>query len=213
MTEYEAKFLNINREEIMEKLIEIGAKIKHDDTKYYRSVYFMAKPGIKGYCRVRCEIDKVFLTAKTYTLNPDFPQEFELQLHDDDSSSAFEKANMFLKAIGLEQKSYHESRRTLFSHHHAHEITLDTLPGLPTFMEIDCTSKENLDELIKMLQLPTENMRYGAYDRTYNEYYGIDLKVINDETPSLTFANILNEIKPLKNKEMLERIADAQKFL
>ena len=34
----------------------------------------------------------------------------------------------------------------------------------------------------------------------YEEYYGIDKNIINKTTPSLTFKNIINEIKPLKTK-------------
>lgn len=211
--EFEAKFLNIDPEQARLKLLAIGAKCGHPKGKYIRAVYFMANPLIKGYCRVRYEIDKVFITAKLYTPDPDFPQEFELQLQSNDASNAFDQAQLFLGAIGLTKKAYHESMRELWHHPLAHEITFDTIPGLPTYMEIDCISKENLEKLIELLDLPRENMRFGAYDRTYNEYYGIELKTINDETPYLTFGNILREINPTKNEALLKEIAENQKGL
>lgn len=80
-------------------------------------------------------------------------------------------------------------------------------------MEIDCENEENLNKVIAMLGLSTENMRYGGYDKTYQEMYGIELYVINNSTPSLTFGNIENEIKPTKNQSLLEKIAAEQKFL
>ena len=49
-------------------------------------------------------------------------------------------------------------------------------------------------------------MRFGAFDATYNEYYGIPKDVLNDKTSSLTFKNIIREIKPTKNKELLRKM-------
>lgn len=211
--EFEAKFLNIPVNDTIVKLNAIGATLVHDKEKYIRAVYFMADPKIKGYCRVRSELGTVYLTAKTYTLSADFPQEFELALKNTDKINAFDQAQQFLNALGLVKKAYHESYRIKYDHPLAHEITFDTIPGLPTYMEIDCVSKEKLDQLIELLNLPLDSMRYGAYDKTYNEYYGIPLKVINDETPFLTFGNIINEIKPSKNVELLHKLAKGQKDL
>lgn len=93
----------------------------------------------------------------------------------------------------------------------AHEITLDTIPGIPTYLEIDCDSEEKLNKLIDMFGLDRDKMRFGAFDRTYAEYYGIDKDVINNQTPFLTFKEVLKQIKPTKNKELLEEIASEQK--
>lgn len=54
-------------------------------------------------------------------------------------------------------------------------------------------------------------MRYGAYDVTYEEYYGIPKDTLNNKTPSLTFSNILNEIKPIKNLNLLKQIYKSYK--
>ena len=211
--EFEVKFLGIDVKSIREKLFNIGASRVHGPEKYVRAVYHMAKPNIKGYCRVRREINKVYITAKIYITGSNFPQEIELQLQDNEISNAYDQAQCFLDAIGLEKKSDQQSLREKFTHPYVHEITIDTLPGLPPFMEIDCTSIENLNLMIKLLNLPPEMMRYGAYDKTYNEYYGIELETINNKTPYLTFANILNEIEPIRNQQLLEEIAAQQKIL
>ena len=42
-------------------------------------------------------------------------------------------------------------------------------------------------------------------------YYGISQKVINEETPSLTFKNIGTEIVPLQNKKLFNDIVKIQK--
>ena len=49
-------------------------------------------------------------------------------------------------------------------------------------------------------------IRTGAYDKTFNEYYGIPLDVINNKTPFITFKGINREITPLKNKAMLKKL-------
>ena len=58
-----------------------------------------------------------------------------------------------------------------------------------------------------MLELDKSKMRFGAYGKQYEEYYGISENVINNEIPSLTFKNIKNEIKPTKNKDLLDKMA------
>ena len=83
-----------------------------------------------------------------------------------------------MESLGLKTKAKQESYREKWSHDLAHEITFDTVPGLPTYMEIDCTSEANLNKLIEMLHLDKAEMRFGAFDATYEEYYGIEKDVI-----------------------------------
>jgi adenylate cyclase class 2 len=205
--EYEAKFLDVDVTKMRKKLKDIGATLDHPRKRYVRSVYHRCTQEIKGYARVRDEGDKVTLTVKTYA-DPKFPQENEITIEQD-----FESAIQFMNALGLTNKAFQESYREKWKHKLAHEITFDTLPGLPTYMEIDCDTLEKLDKLIKMLDLDRSKMRFGPFDATYNEYYGIERDVLNNKTPSLTFKNISNEIVPIKNKELLMEMANEQKAL
>ncbi len=203
--EYEAKFLEIDQKEIKKILKENGAKKIHDKIKFVRAVYKLCNSNIKGYARVRDEGNGVTMTTKLYN-DPNFPDEYEVKIAED-----FNTGREFMKSLNLKEKSYQESYREKWSHPKAHEITFDTLPGLPVYMEVDCSSEEDLNYLIDLLKLDKKKMRYGAFDRTYNEYYDIDIKVLNDQTPSLTFKNFLKELKPLKNKKLLEKLAIIQK--
>ena len=58
-----------------------------------------------------------------------------------------------------------------------------------------------------------KNKRFGAFDKTYNEYYGIETDVINDKTASLSFANIESEIKPIKNLDLFAELSKLNKEL
>jgi len=201
-TEYEAKFLDINKEKMIQKLKNIGAKIVHPKKKYVRSVFHRCTDEVRGFARIRDENGNITMTVKIYE-DPKFPKEYEVSIND-----SFETGLQFLSALGIKQKAFQETYREKWSHPLAHEITFDDVPGLPTYMEIDCTSEDNLNKLIDELELDKSKMRFGAFDATYNEYYGIEKKVINDETPFLTFKNIINEIKPIKNIELLKKMQE-----
>jgi len=203
--EYEAKFLNINITQIRKKLINIGAKLDHNSIKFYRVIFTRCSdkenPPIKGFVRIRNEGNKITMTVKTYK-DPKFPEESEISINED-----FNTGLTFLKSIGINQKAFQESYREKWSHPLAHEITIDIIPGLPIYMEIDCTTEENLNKIIKLLGLDDKYKRYGAFDKTYNEYYGIDTDIINDKTEFLTFSNIKNEIIPTKNLDLFNEIS------
>jgi hypothetical protein len=197
--EYEAKFLNIDILSIKEKLIKSNAKLEHSQQKFVRAAYSLCENQsnpIRGFVRVRDEGKKVTLTSKLYK-DPKFPEENEISINED-----FNTGVNFLNSLGIKKKAFQESYREKWSHPLVHEITFDIVPGLPIYMEIDCTSESNLNKVIELLNLNSEFKRFGAFDKTYLEYYGIETNVINDSTPFLTFANIKNEITPIKNLEL-----------
>jgi len=222
--EYEAKFLDINHQELVEKIKSLGALLIQPTTFYRRSMFGLCDVK-RGYVRVRDEGDKTTLTAKIYK-NPEYPEEFELQIKD-----GFEKGKSFLEALNLNEKAYHETMRekwhldlgkktkqntkkqnTTKSHHISNticEIAFDCIPGLPMYVEIECKSEKLLNKAIKLLDLGKYEKRYGAYGKTFVEYYGMAEKEINDEIKSLTFKNIERELKPYihKNEDLLTKIA------
>jgi hypothetical protein len=67
------------------------------------------------------------------------------------------------------------------------EITIDTWPWIPTFMEIEGPSEEKVWSMAKALGYGKEQAKYGSVDTTYQHYYGIDTDVINQHTPEITF--------------------------
>ena len=179
--------------------------MEYEPTKFIRAVFYLCDKNIKGYGRIRQEKDSITMTVKIYS-NDNFPKEYEISINE-----SFETGCNFLKSLGLEQKAYQESYREKWTHPLVHEITFDTLPGLPTYMEIDCTSEKNLNKMVELLNLDKSKMRYGAFDKTYNEYYGIPLDTLNNKTPSITFKNINNEISINKNENLFKHIIKQQK--
>lgn len=201
--EFEAKFLDVNVSSMRDRLESIGAKLVHEKTKYIRAVFHRCESGeppIRGFARIRDENGTITMTVKIYK-DPKFPEEYEITILD-----SFEKGIEFLKALGIKQKAFQESYREKWSHELVHEITFDDIPGIPTYMEVDCTGEDKLNKVVDLLKLDKSKMRFGGFDATYNEYYGIPRDVLNDKTPSLTFSNIINEIKPTRNMELLQNL-------
>ena len=208
--EYEAKFLDINHDELVKKIKSLGAILKQPNTFYRRAIFGLCDVK-RGYVRVRDEGDKTTLTAKIYK-NPDYPEEFELQIKD-----GFEKGKSFLEALNLNEKAYHETMREKWhlnldktnNTNNICEIAFDCIPGLPMYVEVECKTERNLHKAIKLLDLGQYEKRYGAYGKTFVEYYGMAETEINNDIKSLTFENIEKELKPYihKNEELLSKIA------
>jgi len=200
--EYEAKFLNIDIDAIKKILRKHGARKIHDPVKYRRYIFKRCeeKGDKPGFVRIRDEGNKVTMTTKVFE-NSKFPQEHEVVIGD-----TFEKGVEFLKSIGIDEKSYQETIREKWSHPLAHEIAFDIVPGLPVYMELDCTDETKLNKLVELLKLDKDNMHYGSYDKTFTEYYGIPSSVIIHKTPKLTFDHAKTELKPRKNHKLFNEV-------
>ena len=162
--EFEAKFLDIDKIEMRKILKDLGATLVHEKQRYVRIIFKRCTDDVKGFARIRNEGDKVTMTVKIYK-DPKFPEEYEVEIKD-----GFEKGANFLRSLGLEQKAFQETYREKWSHPLAHEITFDDVPGIPTYMEVDCTGEENLNKLVDLLKLDKSKMRFGAYGKQYEEY-------------------------------------------
>jgi len=109
-TEIEAKFLNINHDEIRTKLINLGAKCVQPVRLMRRVVIdFTDKRMQKGgnsWIRVRDEGDKVTLTHKT-TIEREFGGSQEIEV----IVGSYEKTIEIFKAMGLIVHTEQETKR------------------------------------------------------------------------------------------------------
>lgn len=205
--EYEARFLEINQNDLLQKIKANGGFLKQKLTLYKRSVFNLCDIK-RGYVRVRDEGDKVTMTAKIYK-DPKFPEEYELQLKE-----GFENGQSFLRSLNLSEKAYHETMREKWSIPKGSgkelcEIAIDRVPGLPMYAEVECKTQADLNKSIKMLGLDKSKMRFGGYGKVYVEYYGMAENEINNIVPSLTFKNIEKELENYvhKNEDLLKEVA------
>jgi adenylate cyclase class 2 len=175
-TEIEAKFIDIDKRKLCQKLIEKGAVLEHPEILMRRKVYDYPDKRLNkigGWVRVRDEGDKITLTYKqTNERTLQGTKEISIIVND------FEKTCKFLEAIGMVEKSYQETKRERWKYKGV-EITIDTWPWIPTFVELEGSNEEIVKEVAKDLELDWEKAMYGSVEVIYKIYYDVSEEEIN----------------------------------
>lgn len=182
-TEIEAKYPDINRTDFLKKLKKSRATLVHPEVLMRRRNFDFPDRKLEkigGWVRVRDEGDKTTLIYKQ--LN-------DRTLHGtkevDVVVGSFEKICEFLLAIGLEQKSYQETKREKWVLDKT-EITIDTWPWVPSFVEIEGQSEEEVREISKRLGFDWSNAMHGSVETIYQMHYDFTEAEI-DGWESITF--------------------------
>ncbi len=181
--EIEAKFLDINKEEMRSKLQAAGAKMSYPETLMRRKVFFT---GPHSYARVRDEGNRIVMTYKNFEDASSIMGVKEVNIIVEN----YEDAVNFLLGCGLEIKADQETYRELWLLDGC-EVTIDTWPWIPTYIEIEGHSEEDVWAVAEKLGFDKKEALFGAVDDVYHRYYGIEQDVINLHTPIINF-----EIEP-----------------
>jgi len=180
--EYEAKFVNINKNLIRKKLQNIGAELFKPEFLQKR-IAFDLPDGYKrkgAWARVRDEGDKITMSFKSVDGDKIHNQkEICLKVNN------FEEAENFLNAIGCKAKSYQENKREIWNLDDV-EITIDEWPFLDPFIEIEGESEDKVKSVAEKLEFDYSKAIFGATDVLVNIKYGIPLDVIN-KIPKIVF--------------------------
>jgi len=180
--EYEAKFLNIDKEKIREKLKEIGAKLVQAEVLQKRVVFELPKGHeIKGgWLRVRDEGDKITMSLKVVDGEKiESQKEVCLKVND------FNDAVSFLLSIGCVKKAYQETKRETWEFYDI-EITIDEWPFLEPFIEIEGESEEKVKAFCEKIGFDYSKAMFCAVDTLYKLKYGVPFEVVN-QTPLIVF--------------------------
>jgi len=169
-SEIEATFVDIDKDELREKLRSAGAELVQPEIMMRRVIFDL---GPKRFARVRDEGNKITMSYKQLDeLTLDGMKEICLNV------SSYEDAIEFLKHVGLEAKADQETLRETWCLDGA-EITIDTWPWLPTYSEIEGTSPENVASVAEKLGFDMNDAHYGAVDEIYKLYYDVTNDDIN----------------------------------
>lgn len=172
-TEYEVRILEIDIEDVINKLESLGATLKG---KYEQKRYvYDLNPAEKGkWIRLRTNGEKTTLTYKDVASSKiDGTKELEIEVSD------FEKTNEFLERIGFYNKGYQENKRIQYELDGV-EIDIDSWPLIPTYMEIEGNSEQEVLNMIDKLGMNKETITSLDVQSVYKEKYGIDLEKINE---------------------------------
>ena len=182
-TEIEAKFPDIDPTKFRAKLKKIGAMQKSPEVFMKRKTFDFQSGSLEkvsGWVRLRDEGNKITLSYK---------QVNDRGLHGTKevtvNVSDFGTACQFLENIGLITKSYQETKRETWSYNNV-EITIDTWPWIPTFVELEGPSEASVRKVATALELDWKTALHGSVEPVYQMHYDFTEAEI-DSWESITF--------------------------
>ncbi len=205
MKEIEARFLEIDMNDLRKKLKKIGAKKIHDMRLYRRQMFELCGTYMKGYARVRDENGTITATVKTYPKGQKYANEYEVALRE---GTSFEESISFMESTGLKKIAYHETIREKWKTKDGVEVTFDIIPGLPAYTEIEAKGEKQMKEISEKLGFDMSKATYGAYGLLFEHYYGFSEEVFNKGLGEVKFNTIDRVLKKhaKKNLKMIPQI-------
>jgi adenylate cyclase class 2 len=181
--EYEATFLDINREEMRKKLKTAGAVLVRPE--FLQKRLTLSLPAgheiTGGWLRVRDEGDKIMMTLKVVD-GTQIHNQKEINLQVDDLGMAVK----LLETMGCKKKSYQETKRELWTLDGV-EITIDEWPFLEPFVEVEGQSEEMVKNVSEKIGFDYGQALFCCVSTLYCMKYGVAEEVINNQTPEITF--------------------------
>ncbi len=165
--EYEVRVLEIDVNEIKQKLKELNA-ILIEDVFQRRYVYDFNPVNPSKWIRLRTNGKTTTLTIKNVESSKiDGTKEMEIAVDD------FDTANEILNELGYKPRGIQENKRIKYNLNDV-EIDIDTWPGIPSYLEIEGHSEKDVYDTIKLLELTEEKVTSLDVENIYKEIYGID---------------------------------------
>jgi len=184
--EIEAKFLDINIDDMRSRLQRAGAECVHAMRLMRRVVFDYANQTgkkIDGWVRVRDEGDKVTLTYKTVE-EKTFGGATEIEV----TVSDYEKTVAIFGSIMPLKESYQESRRETWLLDGV-EIVIDEWPWLKPFIEIEASNEGDVKRVAKILGFHWSDAVFGSVTTAYRlQYPDITANDHISSIPEITFS-------------------------
>lgn len=171
-TEFEAKILEIDVDEIISKLETLWATKKWE--KMQKRYVYDFNPAVSGkWVRLRSNWSKTTLAIKEIkNSNIDWTKELEVVVDD------FDTTNLILEKLGYIARSYQENKRTSFVLDWV-EVEIDSWPLIPTYMEVEGKSAEEVEQTLNKLGYNLDESTSINTDDVYKKYW-IDINSIKD---------------------------------
>ena len=170
-TEIEAKFLNVDVKNVREKLKKVGAVKQYPERLMKRKVFDYPDNKLDkedAWVRVRDEGDNKITLSYKKLLDRSLHGTKEITL----DVSDFETMCDFLQACGFEIKSYQETKREKWTLEES-EITIDTWPWIPTFVEIESATEEEIHKVSNLLGFDWNKALHGSVETAYQDLFDV----------------------------------------
>jgi len=165
--------LEINKEELIKKLAELGAEDLGErhlpSLIFYDGAGEWIKSG-KKFVRIRTTGEGIFMAFKDdqdYSLSGTREIEFEI--------SDLEKGREFLLAIGLQLIREQDKIRNSFRLDGV-AVDIDTWPKVPTLVEIEGSSEEEVKTVSAKLGFDWQNVVFGNSMLMIEKHYNIPVR-------------------------------------
>ena len=178
--EYEATFIDINKDEMRKKFKDAGAKLIRPEFLQKRRNFYLPNKKRHAWLRVRDEGDKITMSLKI--INGD---KIEDQKETCFTINNFNEGIEFLAILGCEQKGYQESKRELWKLDGV-DITIDEWPFLEPFIEVEGKSEQEVKKVCTKVGLNYNKALFCAVGRLYENKYNIPSNKINT-IPNIIF--------------------------
>ncbi len=167
-TEIEERVLEIDTEEVIKKLDDLGA-VKAGEWFQKRFTYDFNPKREGEWLRLRTNGEETTFTYKNVeSRDIDGTKELEIVVSD------FENTNKMLEILGYKPKNYQENKRIRYYLNDV-EIDIDTWPMIPTYMEFEADSIEKIKEIEELLKVDKNKITTLFCDDIAKEIYGIDI--------------------------------------
>ncbi|KWW97481.1 adenylate cyclase [Carbonactinospora thermoautotrophica] len=171
-TEYEAKVLDIDPDEIVNRIIDAGGE--HVADRMMRRYVYDIVPGDESkWMRLRDTGSEVTLCVKEIVSDAvDGTREAEVAVSD------FETTHALLGMLGFTAKAYQENRRSSWLLDGV-RLEIDSWPLIPPYLEIEGDSAEQVQDTAKWLGFAVDDLTSENTMAVYRRY-GYDLSTISD---------------------------------
>ena len=164
--EYEVKVLDIDVEDVKDKLIKIWAK--EDSEKLMKRWVFVMNPDTNEWIRLRDDWNNITFTYKQKTGQKiDETEEIEVKVED------FEKTAQILNKLDFKEKYYQENSRLIYTLDDI-QFSIDSWPKIPPYLEVESGSENNVYEWLKLLWLEWKDVWNLSTVKVFDRY-GLDL--------------------------------------
>lgn len=196
-TEIEAKFLDVDHDELRAKLKELGAVCEQPMRVMHRMAFDFPdsrlRRGKNAWARIRDEGNKVTMSYKQLD-DRSLHGTKEVCLTIDSPT----EAKSFLEALGLERRSNIDTKRESWKLGHI-EIELDEWPWTKPYVEIEAVSEAELREIARKLGLDWNKVLHGSVEVVYIAEYDVTEDDINS-WPEISFIPVPDWLEAKRKK-------------
>lgn len=195
-TEIEAKFTNVDHDELRSKLKLLGGECEQPMRLMRRAVFHSeAMESQNGFLRVRDEGHQVTMTYKEFDGSGTIHSVKEIETVVGD----FDAAVAICEQAGMLKESYQETKRETWRLGEV-EVVLDEWPWIDPYIEIEGPSEEAVMAAAKQLGFDPQAALFGGVAVVYIERYphlgsGREAaEIINRKLPLIRFEDPVPEI-------------------